>query len=77
MPPTIDIRLFAGLQQFNPPTPDAHPIEDGTTIRILLKELNIPEEKAKLLFINGVKSNLDSVIQGGDRVGIFPPVGGG
>jgi molybdopterin converting factor small subunit len=77
MPATIDIRLFAGLQQFNPPSPEAHPIREGTTIRTLLKELKIPEEKAKLLFINGIKSSLDSVLKKGDRVGIFPPVGGG
>ena len=77
MPETIDIRLFAGLQQFNPPSPKAHPVRKGTTIRALLKELKIPEDKAKLLFINGIKSSLDSVLKEGDRVGIFPPVGGG
>jgi len=77
MPTTIDIRLFAGLQQFNPPSPEAYPIEEGMTIRALVNALNIPQEKAKLLFINGIKASLDSVLQGGERVGIFPPVGGG
>ena len=77
MPPTIDIRLFAGLQHFNPPSPEAYPIEERMTIRALVNALNIPQEKAKLLFINGIKASLDSVLQGGERVGIFPPVGGG
>jgi molybdopterin converting factor small subunit len=74
---TIELRLFAGLQRFNPPSPEAYPIKEGTTIRTLVKALNIPEEKAKLIFINGIKATLDSVLQGGERVGIFPPVGGG
>lgn len=74
---TIELRLFAGLQQFNPPSPEAYPIGKGTTVRTVLKELGIPEEKARLLFVNGIKADLDSVLQGGERVGLFPPVGGG
>jgi molybdopterin converting factor small subunit len=77
MTATIDIRLFAGLQHYNPPSPASHPIREGTTIRALLRELDIPDDKAKLLFVNGVKSDLDSKLRNGDRVGIFPPVGGG
>ena len=77
MQPTIDLRLFAGLQQFKPAHAKAYPIRDGTTIRDLIRALNIPEEKAKLLFVDGIKADLDSVLHGGERVGIFPPVGGG
>jgi molybdopterin converting factor small subunit len=76
-PTTIELRLFAGLQHFNPPSPEAYPIGKGTTVRTVLKALGIPEEKARLLFVNGIKAGLDSVLQGGERVGIFPPVGGG
>ncbi len=47
------------------------------SVRILLEQLNIPEEKARLIFIDGVKANLSATLQGGERVGIFPPVGGG
>jgi molybdopterin converting factor small subunit len=75
--PTIDLRLFAGLQQFKPASCEAYPIKQGITIRELLKELNLPEKKAKLLFVNGIKADPDVVLHGGERVGIFPPVGGG
>ena len=30
-----------------------------------------------ILFINGIKANLSTKLSGGERVGIFPPVGGG
>jgi len=74
---TIDLRLFATLQQFEPPSSPAFNIEPGTCVRTLVRDLGIPEIKAKLIFINGIKRDLDYVLKDGDRVGIFPPVGGG
>ena len=76
--PHIHLKLYATLQMFTPPEgEEEYPIAPGTTIRGLLKKLNVPEEKAKLLFINGAQAALSSTLQGGERVGIFPPVGGG
>ena len=74
---TIELRLFAGLQVYRPDSWEAYPVESGTTIRQLLQALAIPETKAKLLFVNGIKVDLDAKLTGGERVGIFPPVGGG
>jgi molybdopterin converting factor small subunit len=47
------------------------------TVQDLLSRLNLPSEKAKLIFIDGTKAELSSRLEGGERVGIFPPVGGG
>jgi hypothetical protein len=73
----IQIKLFATLQPFRPPAGEKYPIDPGISIRNLLEQLNIPQEKAKLIFIDGIKANLSSTLDGGERVGIFPPVGGG
>ena len=73
----IQIKLFANLQPFMPPSGEKYRINSGTSIRNLLEQLNIPQEKAKLIFIDGIKANLSSTLDGGERVGIFPPVGGG
>ncbi|GBC59500.1 molybdopterin synthase sulfur carrier subunit [Desulfonema ishimotonii] len=73
----ITVRLFATLSKLTPENSDHYPIAPGTTVRELARNLNIPEKDAKLLFINNRKATLDSEIQDGDRVGIFPPVGGG
>ncbi len=73
----IQIKLFATLQPFMPPSGETYPIDPGTSIRNLLEQLNIPLEKAKLIFIDGIKADLSSTLGGGERVGIFPPVGGG
>jgi molybdopterin converting factor small subunit len=73
----IQIKLFATLQRFMPASAENYAIEAGTTVRSLLQQLDIPEDKAKLIFIDGVKAALTSTLKGGERVGIFPPVGGG
>lgn len=73
----IQIKLFASLQKYTPPSADNYPIEADQTILSVLDDLNIPLEHAKLIFINGVKSELSARLRGGERVGIFPPVGGG
>ena len=41
------------------------------------RDLKIPEKDAKLIFINSVRKDRDTLLQDGDRLGIFPPVGGG
>lgn len=73
----ITIKLFASLNRFTPVSSDNFPIEPGTTVHNLLKQLGIPEDEIKLIFINGIKSDFASALLGGERVGVFPPVGGG
>ena len=73
----IQLKLFATLQGFTPPSAENYPIEQGISIFELLEQIKMPREKAKLIFINGVKAELTSILEGGERVGIFPPVGGG
>jgi molybdopterin converting factor small subunit len=73
----IQIKLFATLQRFMPASAENYAIKTGTTIGTLLQQLDIPEDKAKLIFIDGIKVDLTTVLIGGERIGIFPPVGGG
>ena len=73
----IQIKLFATLQEFMPVSAENYPIETGTTVGGLLQHLDIPPNKIKLVFIDGVRAELTSILKGGERVGIFPPVGGG
>ncbi len=73
----ISIKLFATLDQFTPVNADRYPISSGSTVKELLAKLNIPLSSAKLIFVNSVRSEPDDVLHGGERIGIFPPVGGG
>ncbi len=74
---SIQIKLYANLKQFAPSSADNYPVEKGMTIRHLLEKLKISPDKIRLIFINNVKGELDSILKGGERVGIFPPIGGG
>ena len=73
----ITIKLFATLKKYLPASADHHPIESGASVFDVLNELPIEVSQAKLIFINGKKANLNSVLKDGDRLGVFPPVGGG
>lgn len=73
----IQIKLFASLLEKLPENADRFPVTDGTTVGDLVTKLEIDPQDAKLIFINGRKGALDSVLAEGDRVGLFPPIGGG
>ncbi|MFC1488719.1 MoaD/ThiS family protein [Thermodesulfobacteriota bacterium] len=74
---TISIKLYATLSKYTPASAEKYTVEPGTTIRVLMEQLGVPEDEVKLIFINGVKGDLTSSLTGRERVGIFPPVGGG
>lgn len=73
----IQLKLFATLAGHSPPDPDHFQIRCGETVESVLKRLGVPVDQVKLVFINGVRKDLAFELSGGERVGIFPPVGGG
>jgi sulfur-carrier protein len=73
----IQIKLYATLKKLTPDTADHYPIEPGATVKDIIADLEVPLEQAKLIFIDGVRKGIDTVLNGGERVGVFPPVGGG
>ena len=73
----IQIKLFANLQKFMPASAENYAIEAGITVGTLLQQLGIPQDMIKLVFIGNVRAELTSILKGGERVGVFPPVGGG
>ena len=78
MPVTIEIKLFASLKKYLPANSACYyPVEPGTPLSVLLDQLSIPKDEVKLIFVNGVKKDMSVFLNGGERVGIFPPIGGG
>ena len=74
---TVQLKLFASLTPFSPRENDRVPIAPDTTVKMLLERLHVPLEKAHLIFVNGVRKTIDTQLNSGDRVGVFPPVAGG
>ena len=73
----VQIKLFASLQCHSPFEADQFPISSGQTVEDLLTTLGVSIDEVKLIFINGVKGEMKSILKNGDRIGVFPPVGGG
>ena len=73
----IQLQLFASLRKFMPPVADNYAIEAGITVGRLITQLDVPQEQIKLVFVDSVKAKMTTILNGGERVGIFPPVGGG
>ena len=73
----IRLELQATLKRFLPAACEDYPIECGIRVRDLLEQLGIAEYEVNLVFINGVPTNLDSTIEGGEKVVLYPPLGGG
>ncbi len=73
----IELKLFVTLSQYLPQGSENYEVLKGTTVGKLIKDLSIPDDLVKLIFINGVRKNRDTQLENNDRVGLFPPVGGG
>lgn len=75
------IKLSASLRRFVPDY-DALaglslPWTPGATVAQVLAGLGIAPTEVKIIMVNGVAAGPDAVLKDGDRVGLFPAVGGG
>ena len=77
----VEVRIFAGLNKYVPGTENGEPfsvaLPEGATGGDLIKKLQIPEAEAFVFLVNGRREDFTKPLQNEDRVGIFPPVGGG
>ncbi len=73
----IDLKLFVTLSKYHPNGSGGVDVAEGTSVEKLIRDFGIPEKTVKLIFINGKKAPATRVLAEGDRLGLFPPVGGG
>ena len=78
---TVHVKLFATLRSYRAGLKigEAFPVElpDGATVGQLIRQLGLPEEEIKMIFVNGIVRDREHTLAEGDELGIFPPVGGG
>ncbi|MFZ5967256.1 MAG: MoaD/ThiS family protein [Bacillota bacterium] len=72
----IKVKLFATLRN-NREKEMMMALAQGATPKDIIERLNISEEEAAIIMINGRGAKLDQVLEDNDTVSIFPPVGGG
>jgi molybdopterin converting factor small subunit len=78
----IEVKFYASLGKYLPQAllergQNYLEVGEGTTIKALLENLEVPLETVKLIFVNGVHAKDNDVLKEGDRLGVFPPVAGG
>ena len=73
----ITLLCYATFAVKSPEDANKFPITSGETVSDILQRVGIPLDEVKIIFVNGVSRGLDVVLADGDRVGIFPAVGGG
>ena len=77
----IEVNLYATFKKYIKNETGANPsvmdVEDSTCVKDVIQKLKIPVDYVKLIFINGVHAKVDTILKDGDRLGLFPPVGGG
>lgn len=77
----IEFVLFASFADHMPEHAEGKPcvmeVEEGTTVGSLTERLHLPEDRPKMIFVNGLRAKEDTLLSEGDRAGIFPLVAGG
>ncbi|MBU1001611.1 MAG: MoaD/ThiS family protein [Proteobacteria bacterium] len=73
----ISVKCFATLAKFQPKDSDGFELGDGTSVAGLIEVLGIDPAEVKIIFLNGKHRAPEAIIAPGDRVGLFPAVGGG
>ena len=77
----LQLLLAASLRKYIPDYDAATgfnlQVEAGLTVRQIVRQLKIPEQEVKLIMIDGIGSQWDAILQGDERLALFPPVGGG
>jgi len=78
---SLKIFVSSTLRKYIPgydPTNGVSFIVDGErTVADICEQINIPAGKIKIIMVNGKSKSPDHILRGDERVGLFPPVGGG
>ncbi len=77
----VECRLYATLRKYTPDYGLGEAMElelpEGTTLAELYELLKVPPGEVKRTFVSGLSKGPSHALSNGDRVALFPPIGGG
>lgn len=77
----VYVKLFALLRQHHPGPNRSEPLvvelPAGAVAADLVPALHLPEKLVRHAFINNQQKTLDTLLNDGDKINLFPPVVGG
>lgn len=76
---SINVKLFAGLERRTPrcQCQCTLPLADAPTVAAAVAWLGLEAGAAGIALVNGVHAADDRLLDPGDEVSLFPPLGGG
>lgn len=72
----VNVLLGGSLRQLHPEARDGWieiAIDGPLTIEDFLERTNVAADQARMLMLNHRKADLDTVVEPGDRLAVFPP----
>ena len=73
----VQVHVYAVLRTYVGGAPSvAAEIQAGQTVQQLLEQLHIPLDQTRILFVNNRAAKLDQPLCDGDRIAVFPAIGG-
>jgi sulfur carrier protein ThiS len=78
----IEVKLYLSLLRYVPHSErrlegNTWKVPEGSTVGQVLEMLNLPEEEAKILLINGRYAYRGRILNEGDVLQVVPPLAGG
>jgi len=77
----VEVRLYASLRKYHPNRGSSEALgmelDDKAKLGDLIDKLKIPREELGILIVNGKWEKESYLPKDGDRIGIFPLIGGG
>ena len=74
----VKVNLYATLRGYVGGAPSVEvDVESGQTVEQMLVQLGVPADQTRILFVNNRAATLSQPLHDGDRVGVFPAIGGG
>ncbi|MDR1660507.1 MAG: MoaD/ThiS family protein [Desulfovibrio sp.] len=74
---TLSTTLRNHVADYNPEQGLTLELESSASVRSLAEHLRLPHAEFKIVMLNGRHASLDDALADGDRVALFPAVGGG
>jgi sulfur carrier protein len=72
----VKVKLFATLQRNRFKTNEQE-YEEGITVSDVCSLLDIPKNKVSIIFVNNKHADHSRILEEGDELALFPPIGGG
>jgi molybdopterin synthase sulfur carrier subunit len=77
----VEVTVFATLRKYLPDLPVGGSkyieVDPGATPADLMRILGLPAEEVKIVIRNHVQTELDEIVEDGDRIAFAPAIAGG